>query len=314
MIQPRIALLGCGRWGKHILRDLKELGTNVCVIANSVESRENAKNGNADEIFPDIRSIAHPIDAAIIATPSTIHYKGIMDVVDKFGKIPIYVEKPMCTTIEEAEILLKSHSDHVFVMHKWRFHNGILKLGELVQSGELGKLKGIKLIRNGWGNPHKDVDCTWVLLPHDLSIIIEIIGYIPPINNSIIDFADNRISGLIAILSNEKHWASIEISDRSPEHRRETIVYFENGIGRLTDSYDDHIEVFKTQNQHLNNKVETEKIYFENNLPLHQELHSFIEYVKGERYAPKSSVKDAFEVVKTICSLLKIGLKNAGAS
>ena len=50
----KIGLVGCGRWGKHILRDLVALGCDVTVVARSTVSRERASSGGATRI------VSHP--------------------------------------------------------------------------------------------------------------------------------------------------------------------------------------------------------------------------------------------------------------
>ena len=45
--RPRVALVGCGRWGRHILRDLIALGCEVPVVARSEASVERAREGGA---------------------------------------------------------------------------------------------------------------------------------------------------------------------------------------------------------------------------------------------------------------------------
>ena len=42
-----VGLVGCGNWGRHILRDLVALGCRTTVVARSQESRARAGEGGA---------------------------------------------------------------------------------------------------------------------------------------------------------------------------------------------------------------------------------------------------------------------------
>ncbi|HEY3492094.1 MAG TPA: hypothetical protein VGK43_04020, partial [Solirubrobacterales bacterium] len=54
---PRVGLAGCGRWGRHILRDLRDLGCEVPVVARSEASRERAAEGGATEIVAEMADL-----------------------------------------------------------------------------------------------------------------------------------------------------------------------------------------------------------------------------------------------------------------
>lgn len=297
---PRILLIGCGRWGKLILRDLKSLDCVVDVIASSEQSISNAKEFGADNIVSGMGEIKHDLDGAVVAVPSIDHYKVTLSVIDNFGNIPIFVEKPLCLSSKEVQLLDEYHSDHVFVMHKWRYHTGILTLRDLARKNEFGNLKGMKLVRNGWGNPHKDIDCTWVLLPHDLSIVLEVLGYIPPAISALVDKTEERVSGIFGMLRSDEHWVSLEVSDRDTNYRREIILYFENGIAKLSGGYDKEIELINTENSSMDGKPEIKKIEFEFVMPLMEELRSFVGYVINNVDPPKSSTSESLKIVSAI--------------
>jgi D-arabinose 1-dehydrogenase-like Zn-dependent alcohol dehydrogenase len=45
-----VGLVGCGAWGRFILRDLVSLGARVAVVARSEESKSRATEGGAHEV------------------------------------------------------------------------------------------------------------------------------------------------------------------------------------------------------------------------------------------------------------------------
>lgn len=303
--KTRILLVGCGRWGKLILRDLKILDCTVLVLTQSEESKQNAIDGGADQLINGLEESGE-IDGAIVAVNSAAHFEVINSILDHFGNIPLYVEKPLCIKASDARHLLERAPANLFVMHKWRYHQGILALSEMAKSNRLGKLLGIKLTRNNWGIPHTDVDCTWILLPHDLSIVLEIAGYLPPARYARFDKTPNGIQGLSGFLSDNRLWVSLEISERSPGNKREMILYFENGLAQLNDSYDEKIEIFQTDPSDLRIKPDPAYKSFANTMPLMEELKAFITWIQGHGDPPKSSVQEGYEVVLKIEELREL--------
>lgn len=55
-----IGLVGCGHWGRHILRDLVTLGRRVTVVARSAESRKRASEGGAAAIVEGVEALPRP--------------------------------------------------------------------------------------------------------------------------------------------------------------------------------------------------------------------------------------------------------------
>ena len=90
--------------------------------------------------------------------------------------MPIYCEKPFTTDVDDAEELVAAAPTSLFVMHKWRYHPGVLALGELARRGDIGRVQGLTTERLQWGEGHGRTDVVWHLAPHDLSIGLELLG------------------------------------------------------------------------------------------------------------------------------------------
>ena len=67
-----IGLIGCGAWGRHILRDLKACGAIVHVVAPSERSRANAREHRADSIVGSLADLP-TVDGYVVAAPSSLH-------------------------------------------------------------------------------------------------------------------------------------------------------------------------------------------------------------------------------------------------
>ncbi len=72
MMVKRVALIGCGRWGRHILRDLVSLGCMVTVVARSEQSRRRAIEGRASDIVSSVAELPE-VDGMVVATPTITH-------------------------------------------------------------------------------------------------------------------------------------------------------------------------------------------------------------------------------------------------
>lgn len=184
----RIGLCGMGYWGKNLFRTLSgNPSIQLTAVADAkAEVRERLATSHPSlKLHADAMDvIADPeIDAVVLATPVSFHYMQAKAALDR-GK-HVMVEKPMCTTSAEADDLvaradlygLTLMADHTFL-----FHPAVLKLGELVRSGELGQISYFDSQRINLGLFQPDVNVLWDLAPHDLSIIDYLFGGQEPVH------------------------------------------------------------------------------------------------------------------------------------
>ena len=289
---PVVALAGCGAWGRHILRDLCELGCTVPVVARSAASVERAREGGAARIVASISELP-AVDGVVVATPTTAH-ADVAEEALALG-VPVYVEKPLTADREQADALVALAPDRVFVMDKWRYHPGVEALAAIVRSGELGPVVGLETTRVGWGNPH-DVDAVWVLAPHDLAIALEVLGLVPEPRAAVAEVVDGEAHGLTALLG-DAPWHTLAVSSRAPIRRREVRLVCTEGVAVLADGYADHILVARDG--------EPEQRAISAELPLLRELHAFVGHLTGGP-PPKSSASEGATVVRTIARLREL--------
>ena len=299
---PKIGLVGCGRWGRLILRDLLSLRATVCVAATK-DDAQFAKQAGADVV--DHLDRLPDVDGIVVATPTSTHADIIEALLPR--RVPIYCEKPLCDDVERARRLAAAGRGHLFVMDKWRYHPGILELGAIARSEELGRIVGLRTTRVGHGNPHADVDCVWTLLPHDLTIAKEIIGCLLPPVSSVADHADGQVMGLIAVSAAAGGpWHVAEIGIRAPLQPRVVTLLCQNGVAILENAYADHLIVLAnpprgstvTESQPTRRPIRVD-------MPLLTELAAFIDHLKGGP-PPKSSAQEAAETVAAIAELRRL--------
>jgi predicted dehydrogenase len=284
-VSTTVGLVGCGRWGRHILRDLIGLGCEVTVVAQSEETRVAATEGGASAVvgavaeLPEVRGI-------VVATPTKTHADIVDQALDR--GIPLFVEKPLTDDAAAAERLASAAPDRLFVMDKWRYHPGVEALAEIARSGELGRVVGLRTTRIGWGNRY-DVDAVWILAPHELSIGLEILGSIPDARSAVADSGD----GLVGLLGDDP-WHALTVSARSVDRRREIALLCADGVAILGDAYSDHLQVATGPEPELR-PISTE-------LPLLRELRAFVEFLEGGP-PPRSSAAEGAAIVRRVSEL-----------
>jgi len=292
----RIGLVGCGKWGQLILRDLLSLGCRVSVVARSAESRARAEG--AETVVGSLAELPQ-VDGIVVATPTSTHAEVTEEALAR--GVPVFVEKPLTDDPVAAERLAAA-GERLFVMDKWRYHPGVELLAGLAREGSLGGVRGLLTTRIGWGNAHDDVDAAWILAPHDLSIALEVLGELPEARAAVGEVTERGIELLVGLLG-ERPWHRLEISARSPQRRREVTLVCELGVASLADGYSDHVLVQR------NGTTEAERVEISTELPLLRELRAFVEHLEGGP-PPRSSAAEGALVVRRIAELRAL----AGAS
>lgn len=294
----KIGLLGFGRWGRYILRDLISLGCEVHVAAPSAGSQHAAIESGASSAVANAALLSRDLDGYVVAVPTNLHAQVIEQILDRDR--PIYVEKPMTDDPDAAERLAEEAGERIFVMNKWCYHGGIEALAQLVQSRELGDVKSVQTVRYQCGQPHDDVNATWILMPHDLSIVLHILGHLPPVRAAYGEGANGRMDSTIAFLG-DKPQAAVQVSALWPGYSRMVRVLFEEGIASMKDPMADHIVIHRFENGRLSEeRQEQRKVGTE--MPLLRELNAFVNYLNGGP-RPHSSAAEGAAIVRAISEI-----------
>jgi len=157
----RIAVVGCGYWGKNLVRNFNQLGTLSLVCDATQQGRELAQ-----EIVPECQVVSDytavldsAVDGVVIATPAETHFQLAKAALEA-GK-DVFVEKPLAMNYESGELLVdlaEQFERILMVGHVLEYHPGIERLFGLIRAGELGKMS---------------------FAPHDIAVILRILGSLP---------------------------------------------------------------------------------------------------------------------------------------
>jgi predicted dehydrogenase len=181
-MEPNLALIGCGYWGKNLVRNFYQLGALRMVCDDSSECRLKASSlapdceivSSTDDVFTS------SVDAVVIATPAVTHFALVREALE-CGK-DVFVEKPLALTYQEgAELVRLAQSNRRILMvgHVLEYHPGILQLRRLVDSGELGKVFYIYSNRLSLGKIRREENILWSFAPHDIAVILRLTGQFP---------------------------------------------------------------------------------------------------------------------------------------
>jgi len=300
----RVGLVGCGNWGRHILRDLRELGCEVEVVARSEESSARAREGGAARIVGAVDELRDPA-GIVVATPDATH-AAVLGPALAHG-VPVFCEKPLTVDPASACRFAETGGERLFVMHKWRDHPGIEALRDLTRAEELGALVGIQCRRVGWGMAHPESDATWHIATHDLSIALEILGALPEPRAAVAERVGERPIGITGFLGDDP-WVAIEASSARHERRRQVQLFFTDGVAWLPEPYADAIAVARADK--IGEDPEWRPISTE--LPLMRQLRAFVAHLDGGP-APGTSAADAARIVAALGRLRELAGLPAGA-
>jgi len=290
-----VGLIGCGSWGKNILRDLLLLNCNVYVVDKDPEAKKRASEAGASGVFSNADNL--PVcDGYVVAVPINRLAKECADLL-KYRK-PVFSEKTLCFSIEDFDLLNSLGGlDYIFVMHKWHYHPGVEALRVVAQSGRIGEIEELYTTRHAWVNDFHGGDVFWTQSVHDLSIIKHILGYIPEKVKAVnIIKNENGLPVSFTAITGEKPTVIMSVSGRHCSRISGVSIQGSKGSAELYNAYDDHITVRDAES--------VSKMPIDTTFPLYLELKEFVEYLDGGP-RPRCNLENAKEVTQAILALKK---------
>lgn len=183
MAKAELALVGGGYWGKNLARNFHRLG-----VLHTICDENQSTLDSYDQEYSLVKRtrffeslLEDPsITMIVIATPAATHFR-LAEKALAAGK-NVYVEKPLCLSIEDGKCLidLASRMNRILMVgHLLQYHPCVVKLREMVRSGELGRLFYITSNRLNLGKIRREENALWSFAPHDISVILGLSGQLP---------------------------------------------------------------------------------------------------------------------------------------
>src|SRR5947199_2318447 len=180
-----VGVIGCGYWGPNIVRNFKALTScRLKAICDMNESRLR----HLRTLYSDVDAhtdaailISDPeVHALAIATPVAYHY-NLAKASLLAGKHTL-VEKPLAASSAECEELIEIADEKGVVLmsgHTFLYSSSVRKICDIINAGDIGDIRYINSRRLNLGLFQRDINAAWDLAPHDISIILHILGELP---------------------------------------------------------------------------------------------------------------------------------------
>ncbi len=308
-----VAVIGCGIWGKNVVRNFYNLNALHTVCDLDEENRRNLK-----EIYPDVNFtdnadevLANPeIDAVAVVTPSHTHYRIVKKAIEA-GK-HVYVEKPISTVSQEAKDLTDlaiKNNMVLMVGHLLMYHPVVNRLKMLIEEGALGEIRYVQSDRLNINYFKNDRSVMWDLAPHDVSMTGYILGKEPvrvisavgasSDNNGIMDITHVTIEyegGIVAQISDS--WIH-------PQKRVNLLVRGTKASAMFDDTLaENKLQIFESSSPKVSTTEVIDYIEIE---PLKLECQHFLNCIEQGKQA-RSDGNNGFNVVKVLEEAEKIML------
>ena len=178
----RVSVVGAGYWGKNLVRNFHSLGALESVCDTNGETLERIRQEYHVPTTKDYNAIlSEPaIQAVVIAAPAAAHFELVRRALHA-GK-HVFVEKPLALHASEGKELVELASTQgavLMVGHILEYHPAIIELTRLIQQGHLGKIQYIYSSRLNLGKLRTEENILWSFAPHDISVILRILGEVP---------------------------------------------------------------------------------------------------------------------------------------
>ena len=184
MRQVKVGVVGAGYWGPNLIRNFCEIPE---VELSMVVDKKQDRRDHIHDRYPSVyvtqnfqELLNSNVDAVVIATPVSTHYELARQCLQS-GK-HVLIEKPITCNVDEAKSLLQLGKETglvIMVGHTFLYNPAVNALKEIISSGEIGEVYYINSTRVNLGLYQPDINVIWDLAPHDVSILLYLLGTLP---------------------------------------------------------------------------------------------------------------------------------------
>jgi predicted dehydrogenase len=180
--QNTVAVIGCGYWGKNLVRNFHHLGALAVVCELTPAGQRTAKElaPQAAVVTSVEAALAAPVAGVVIATPAETHYALVQQALAA-GK-DVLVEKPLALTYAQGVHLvhLAETTERILMVgHVLEYHPAVRRLEALIQHGVLGKVRYMYSNRVSLGKVRREENILWSFAPHDVAVMVRLMGSLP---------------------------------------------------------------------------------------------------------------------------------------
>src|SRR6202045_4108450 len=228
-----VGVVGCGYWGPNLVRNFK--GLSNCNLRAMCDTSE-ARLKHLRSLYSDVEGVTDfghllngmALEAVVVAAP--VKYPYPLAKASLLAGKHTLIEKPMASSSAECEELIEiaKHNGLVLMVgHTFLYSAPVRKITEIVQAGDIREIRYINSRRLNLGLFQKDINVAWDLAPHDISIILHVLGEFPvSINcqgNAHVTAHVEDVTNM-SLMFRHKRFATIQSSWLEPRKVREMTI------------------------------------------------------------------------------------------
>lgn len=309
----QVIVVGSGHWGKNLVRNFYELDSLAGVVEVSPPLQQLVQTQYPDvPLFTDFaEALATDVSAVVLATPAPTHYSLALAAL-KAGK-DVFVEKPMTLRAVEAHKLAtyaEAHDRILMVGHLLLYQPAIVWMRKYLNSGKAGQVQHIATHRLNLGKVRTTENVWWSLAPHDISIILDLLG-----NPKVQQVKASGHARLQADIADEVHVdLTFESGQMAHLHCSWQWPLKQRGLVAISDDqmlvYDEIQQVVTVHNKRINTELAavdegTAIVDIADAQPLKLECQHFLDCLKS-RQSPHSDGWNGVAVVNILESVQKV--------
>lgn len=308
-----VAVVGCGYWGKNLVRNFHSLNALklICDSNESSLAKLKSEYNDVDTCLALSEVLSRKdIPAVVIATSAETHFNLVCEAI-LAGK-HVFVEKPMALHEDEGQELIRLANEQkrlLMVGHLLQYHPVFVKLKQMVSNGELGRVNYIYSHRLNLGKIRREENILWSFAPHDISMILSLAGEMPEkvmctggnyLHQKIADVTTTHLefpSGLKA---------HIFVSWLHPFKDQKLVVVGDSKMAVFDDTqpWESKLLIYPHVIHWQNNipvptKAEAEQVIVEQDEPLKNECRHFLECIL-EKKQPITDGREGLNVLKIL--------------
>ena len=306
-----MAVIGCGYWGRNLVRNFSDLGALAAVCDTDPEPARQF-GGQYRVSTPAFEEILRDeaIDAVAVATPAVTHSDFARQALAA-GK-HVFVEKPVALNVDAAEelnTLARQQGRVLMVGHLLQYHPAFIRLKELVAGGELGRLRHIYSHRLNLGKVRREENILWSFAPHDISMILSLVGVEPDRVSAVGSFfLQSQVADVttthMSFPGGEN--AHVFVSWLHPYKEQKLVVVGDDGMAVFDDTveWEQKLQIYRHRILWENSlptpdKAEAEAIAVAPAEPLRQELAHFLDCIAGKTHC-RTDGNEGIRVLKVL--------------
>lgn len=294
ILMLKVALLGCGRWGKNhlkVLANLRDKGLvdHITVVDISKQARDLATL--ADETKSSMDGVE--ADFVVVATPSDLHSEQSQKLIS--NGYHVLVEKPLgCCESEAAQVIASARENGriLGVGLLLRFHPAVALANQMINNGELGRLQSLRFVRRTERSAPENGNVIESLGVHAIDLMCHLMSESEP---SAVNTEGDEIEARVALEFPHGIEALIDVAWNASKERRSVTVVGSSATLRFDLDIHDKALV-------ISDGVETEVECGTNISPLEAELFHMISNIdnfnSGKTWTPVPDYGSALRGVR----------------